>query len=115
MTDAERCRGDVVFPDVETCFTALDISGNVTRGCTLDDEVTCSKGKSCSECNSTGCNRENVAEHYCYQCRSSLNQDCYGSFDGVPSHYANQACGNSVYSPTDRGCFTKFYESESRT
>lgn len=111
-TDSKICKGDVFFPDVETCFTASDGDRTVTRGCTLDDNLSCTKGKACSLCNVNGCNRENVIKHYCYQCRSSLNNDCYGTEGGVPSHYANGICNSTVYSSTDKGCFTKLYESK---
>lgn len=104
------CTSDVVFPQKESCYTVAN-GDTVTRGCTMDAGSECTDDGSCSKCTESGCNRENVAHSSCFQCRSYLDAACYGRSDAVPSIYA-QTCLDSAYSPENRGCYTKLYESK---
>lgn len=112
-TIAEDCMATVLFPQTESCFTAVQNDNKtVSRGCTLDEQHhKCANSMDCKKCSTPGCNHDNVIQQSCYQCRSFLDASCYGRDNGVPSVFVD-LCADSAYPPEDKGCYTKIYESK---
>lgn len=99
------CSKVVFFPDKESCYTAVDANGNVTRGCSLDDNV-CSQN-SCQKCyTGGGCNDRNVRGQSCLVCRSSeFLQTC--ADENPPNYYEVKCNTKPMYHYNERGCYTK--------
>lgn len=111
-TIAEKCRGAVIFPEKESCFTTWsEESEPVRRGCTLDTEVVCTKNRSCDLCPFNACNRDNKIKQWCFQCRSSFDGRCRGNSTDVDP-IVGDYCAGPPFSIEDRGCFTKEYNGE---
>jgi len=120
--DASNCSTNVIFPNVESCFTFSHENFTVTRGCTLETDLCSTVNQRCMTCSGTGCNTQNVISQTCKVCRSdtsgqeSCGQENVEGFDqncGLNVKYENRGCYSKIEDGVvSRGCAVSLTSSE---